>query len=131
MAELSLAGEIGPALALAGASLAAALGSVQASGWFPATARPATLAGPAGSLLAWLLVAAILGLAAAAVWFALARLSWPAAVIAGGLGLLAGPLAWQAIPRGWLERPGGALVLAATLSLIAALLAGSAHALAA
>lgn len=120
--------EIAPALALAGAGLLLASGAVELGGLFPRPARPPALSGPTGALLAWLLLAAVAALLAAALLFALARLSWPAAVIAGGLGLLAGPPLWNLLPRRLLERPAGlALALLALAAAALLLLRGGGH----
>ncbi len=110
--------EIAPALALAGSGLLLAAAGVEASGLFP---RPPATLGRAGGPLAGLLLASLLALLAAGLLFAQARLSWPVAVIAGGLGLLAGPPLWQLLPRRLLERPAG-LAAAILLLLLAVLL---------
>jgi len=107
--------EILPGLVLALAAALFAAGGVQASGYFPAAARPAALAGAAAGAAVWALVLALPLLLAAGLWFAAARLSWPVAVIAAGLGLLAGPLLWQRLAARRLDRPAGAAASAAVL----------------
>lgn len=116
-------GEIGPAFVFGLAVLLLVAGTVQVAGYFPAAGRPASLRGGLGALLVWLCVAALAALAAAAGWLATARLSWPPAVIAGGLGVVVGPLLFQALPRRRMDRPLG-LLIAGLLSLaVAAVLA--------
>jgi len=97
----------GVVLALAAALFAA--GGVQASGYFPAEARPRALRGSGGRLAIAGLLLALLLLAAVAVRFAVDRLDWPPAVIAAGLGILAGPLLWQRLAPAGLDRPLGVL----------------------
>lgn len=116
--------EIAPALALAGAGLLAAVAGVEASGLFPRGARPPALQGAGGSLLAPLLAIAVLALLACATLFAIARLSWPVAVIAGGLGLVMGPPLWNLLPRRLFDRPAGLAFGILALALAALLLAG-------
>lgn len=71
-------------------------------------------------LPAWL--AALALLLAAGLAFAAARLDWPVAVVAGGLGLLGGPLAWQGLQPLRLDRPAGLVltILAAAAAAAAA-----------
>lgn len=73
--------------------------AVQLSGYFPAEARPSGLHGLAGNLLIVTLMLSGLAMLAMAIWAAVTQLSWPVAIIAGGLGLLSAPLGWQILPR--------------------------------
>ncbi len=118
--------QILPGLAFLGLLLLFATGGVQASGYLPLAGRPAALRGGAGLLLVGLLLLALLALLAAAVWLASQRLSWPVAVVAGGLGLLGGPLAWQLLPRAGLDRPIGVGAMTLAAAGLAALAAASA-----
>lgn len=111
-----------PGLAFLALSLLFATGAVQASGYLPLAGRPAALQGPLGLPLVLLLLAALALLLAAALAFAAARLDWPVAVVAGGLGLLGGPLAWQGLQPLRLDRPAGLVltILAAAAAAAAA-----------
>lgn len=115
--------EIGSGLVLALAAAILAAGGVQASGYFPPAARPAGLRSTSAGLAIALLLLALAGLLAAGAWFAAARLSWPVAVIAAGLGLLAGPLLWQRLAAAGADRPFGILAGAAVALGAAAALA--------
>jgi hypothetical protein len=105
--------ELLPAIVLGLAAALLAAGAVQASGCFPAAERPPALQGSVGRGAIALLLLALALLLAAGLWFAVARLSWPVAVIAAGLGLLAGPLLWQRLAPAGLDRPPGTLAIAA------------------
>ncbi len=121
-----LSDQILPGLAIFGLLLLFATGGVQASGFLPLAGRPAALRGSGGIMLVGLLLLALLALLAAAIWLAGQRLSWPVAVVAGGLGLLGGPLAFQALPRDRLDRPLGVGIMVLVAVGVAGLAALSA-----
>lgn len=126
MGKSSVSDQILPGLAFLGLLLCFATGGVQASGFLPLAGRPAALQGGAGLFLVGLLLLALAALLAAAIWLASQRLSWPVAVVAGGLGLLGGPLAWQLLPRTGLDRPAGVGLMILAVAGLAALAAAAA-----
>ena len=100
-------------LAYGWAVLCAAGIAVQASGYFPRRARPRLLRGRVDDLLILLLILCGLALLLLAFRMAFQLLSWPVAVIAGGLAILVAPLLWQILPRALLDRRAGIVAVAA------------------
>jgi len=111
-----------PNLVAAAAFLAAGAittaGLVQLAGCFPWQARPDSLRGLSGPVLVALLALALVLLVVAAVRLALAELSWPFAVVAGGFGLILGPLLFQSLPARFRDS-GTGLLSGAMLGLLA------------
>ena len=97
-----------------GWALLCAMGiAVQASGYFPRHTRPRILQGRVDDLVILLLILCGLSVLLLALWTAFQLLSWPVAVIGGGLAMLFAPLLWQSLPRFFLDRRAGILVVSA------------------
>ena len=114
----------GVALALFIATFAAGcLSFFTLVGMFPASARPALVAGHLGNLLVLSNLALLLALLGGVALFAHETLRWTSVVVAGGLIFLFVPSIFEIIPNTWRDSRGGLLVLGALQLIALALLA--------
>ncbi|MBV8925964.1 MAG: hypothetical protein JOZ74_11410 [Bradyrhizobium sp.] len=114
-------------LAFGAAFAVCCLGFFTIVGMFPASARPASLAGgPAMALIAVNLVLLVL-LALAAVLFAHQSLRWSSAVVLGGLIFLFTPSAFQVVPEHWRDSRAGLAVLGTIQAAALAALSSPLH----
>ena len=104
----------GVALALFVATFAAGcLSFFTLAGMFPASARPALVAGHLGNLLVLANLALLLVLLGGVALFAHETLRWTSVVVAGGLIFLFVPSVFEIIPGTWRDSRGGLLFLGA------------------